>query len=90
MPRRVDAGDRPGAFNASLTLLLQNQWVTPFDTHEDPMLDPESNVAEQLAHALRHHQKNLIEKDTAEKKLEALRQLVSQLENVTDPSNQDA
>ncbi len=53
------------------------------------MLNPESNVAEQLANALRHHQKNLVEKDKAEKNVEALRQLVSQLETLTDPSNQD-
>ena len=51
------------------------------------MLDPESNVAEQLANALKHHQKNLIEKDKAEKSVEALRQLVSELETLTDPSN---
>ncbi len=53
------------------------------------MLDPESNVAEQLANALRHHQKNLIEKDKAAKNVEALRQLVSQFEALSDPSNQD-
>ncbi|MEE8500249.1 MAG: hypothetical protein V3S27_06715 [Kiloniellales bacterium] len=54
------------------------------------MLDPESNVAEQLANALRHHQKNLVEKDKAEKNVEVLRQLVDQLETLTDSSNQDA
>ena len=54
------------------------------------MLNPESNVAEQLANALKHHQKHLIEKDKAEKSVEALRQLASQLEALTDPSNQDA
>ena len=53
------------------------------------MLDPESNVAEQLAHALKHHQKNLIEKNKAEKDVEALRQLVSQLETLTEPSSKD-
>ena len=53
------------------------------------MLSPESSVAEQLANALRHHQKNLVEKDKAEKNVEVLRQLVSQLETLTDPSNQD-
>ena len=53
------------------------------------MLDPESIVAEQLANALRHHQKNLAEKDKAEKNTEALRQLVSQLETLTDASDQD-
>ncbi len=53
------------------------------------MLDPESNVAEQLANALKHHQKNLIEKDKAEKNVEALRQLVSELETLKNPSDQD-
>ncbi len=51
------------------------------------MLDPESNVAEQLAHALRHHQKNVVEKDKAEKNLEVLRQLVDQLETNSDQSD---
>ena len=32
------------------------------------MLDPESNIAEQLANAIRHHQKRLVEQDEAEKK----------------------
>ena len=54
------------------------------------MLNPESNVAEQLANALRHHQKHLVEKDKAEKNVVALRQLVSQMETLADPSNQDA
>ncbi len=53
------------------------------------MLDPESNVAEQLANALRHHQRNLVEKDKAKKNVEVLRQLVSQPETLTDQSNQD-
>ena len=53
------------------------------------MLDPESNVAEQLANALKHHQKNLIEKDKAEKNVEVLRQLVTQLETLTEQSNKD-
>ncbi len=54
------------------------------------MLDPESNVAEQLAHALRHHQKNVVEKDKAEKNLEMLRQLVDQFETMPDQSGKDA
>ncbi len=53
------------------------------------MLDPESNVAEQLANALRHHRKNLIETGKAEKNVEVLRQLVDQLETLSDSSNQD-
>ena len=54
------------------------------------MLDPESNVAERLANALRLHQKNLAEKDKAEKNVEVLRQLVDQLETMSSSSNQDA
>ncbi len=54
------------------------------------MLDREGNVAEQLANALRHHQKNLVEKDKAAKNVEVLRQLVDQLETMSDSSNQDA
>ncbi len=54
------------------------------------MLDPESNIAEQLANAIRHHQKNLAEQDKAEKKVEALRQLVTQLEGISDGSKDDA
>ena len=53
------------------------------------MLDPESDVAEQLANALRHHQKNLVEKDEAEKKVEVLRQLVGQLEAMSDESGKN-
>ena len=71
-------------------MVRQNQWVTPFDFHENPMLYPERNVAEQLANALRHHQKSLVEKDKAEKNVRVLRPLVTQLETLTDPSNQDA
>ncbi len=54
------------------------------------MLDPESNIAEQLADAIRHHQKNMAEQDKAEKKVEALRQLVTQLEGMSDGSKDDA
>ena len=53
------------------------------------MIDPESSVAEQLANALKHHQKNLIEKDKAEKNVEALRQLVDQLESMSELSGKD-
>lgn len=54
------------------------------------MLDPESNIAEQLANAIRHHQKNMAEQDKAEKKVEALRELVTQLEGMSDGSKDDA
>ncbi len=54
------------------------------------MLDPESDIAEQLANAIRHHQKNLAEQDKAEKKVETLRQLVTQLEEISDDNKDDA
>ncbi len=53
------------------------------------MLDPESNIAEQLANAIRHHQKNLAEQDKAEKNVEKLRQLVTQLEEISDGNKGD-
>ncbi len=53
------------------------------------MLDPESNIAEQLADAIRHHQKNLVEQDKAEKNLETLRQLVTQLGEISDGNKDD-
>jgi len=53
------------------------------------MLDPESDIAEQLANAIRHHQKNLAEQGKAEKKVEALRQLVTQLEEISDGNKDD-
>jgi len=39
------------------------------------MLDPESDIAEPLANAIRNHQKNLAAQDKAEKNVEVLRQL---------------
>ena len=74
MTHRGRAGEPPGA--------------TPLDTHET-MLDPECNVAEQLANALKHHRKNPIEEDKTQRNVEVLRQLVTRLETLTDPSNQD-
>ena len=50
------------------------------------MLNPESDVAEQLAQALRLHQKNLIEKDRAENNVEVPGQLESLSE---DPGTDD-
>ena len=48
------------------------------------MLDPESNIAEQLANAIKHHQKRLVEQDEAEKNVEILSQRVTQLEEISD------
>ena len=53
------------------------------------MLDPESDIAEQLANAIRHHQKNLVEQDKAEKNVETLRQRVTQLKGLSDESDKD-
>ena len=53
------------------------------------MLDPESDSAERLANAIRHHQKNLAEQDKAEKNVEKLRQLVTQLEEFSDGHKDD-
>ncbi len=53
------------------------------------MLDPESDIAEQLANAIRHHQKSLAEQDQAEKNVEKLRQLVTQLEEISDGNKDD-
>ena len=53
------------------------------------MLDPESDIAEQLANAIRHHQKNLAGQDKAEKNVEVLRQLVTQLEELSDGNKDD-
>ncbi len=53
------------------------------------MLDPQSDIAEQLANAIRHHQKNLVEQDKAEKNVEVLRQLVTQLEELSDGNKDD-
>ena len=48
------------------------------------MLDPESDIAEQLANAFRHRQKNLVEQDKAKKNVEMLRRIVAQLEELSD------
>ncbi len=53
------------------------------------MLDPQSDIAEQLANAIRHHQKNLAEQGKAEKNVEMLRQLVTQLEELSDGNKDD-
>ncbi len=50
------------------------------------MQDPDSNVAEQLANALKHHRKNMVEKNKAQKNVEVLRELVSQSETLSADS----
>ena len=50
------------------------------------MIDPKSNVAEQLAGALKHHQKNMIETNKARKNVEVLREMVTQLETLSAES----
>ena len=53
------------------------------------MLDPESDIAERLANAIRRHQKNLAGQDKAEKNVETLRQLATQLEEISDGNKDD-
>ncbi len=53
------------------------------------MLDSESDIAVPLGNAIRHHQKNLAEQDEAEKNVEILRQLVTQLEEISDRHKDD-
>lgn len=48
------------------------------------MLDPKTNVAEQLADALRHHQKNMVQQQQAEQKAAVLQQMVDQLKEMSD------
>ena len=45
------------------------------------MLNPDSNVAEQLEEALRHHQKNTEASSEAQKKLAIMEQLARQMED---------
>jgi len=76
--------------NDSLTKVRQNHGVTPFDTYEDPMIDPQSNMAEQLANALRHHQNNQIKANKAKRNAEVLRDQEAQLESLSAESGKDA
>ena len=43
------------------------------------MLDPDSDIAEQLVHVLSHHQNNLKTRKDAEKKAELLQQMLARL-----------
>lgn len=87
-PKLARAAPRAN-IKTSLTPVRQNRLRNQFDSHEDPMLDPESDVAEQLANALRHHQKNLLEKDRAEKDVERLREMMTQLEAMTNETGRN-
>lgn len=42
------------------------------------MFDPESNIAEQLAYALRHHQKNQQNLKSTQKEIEKLRKVLAE------------
>ncbi len=84
MIARIQARPR-GGVNGFLTADVLNGYREAHPIpREDPMLDPQSDIAEQLANAIRHHQKNLVEQDKAEKNIEMLRQLVTQLEELSD------
>ena len=54
------------------------------------MLDPKSNMAEQLANALLHHQKNLKEQKKAQKNTEMLEQMLEQLEELAEQKKSDS
>ena len=45
------------------------------------MLDPESNLAEQLEEALKHHQRNVEATSDAKKRLAIMEQLAKQMED---------
>ncbi len=48
------------------------------------MMNPDSNIAEQLAYALSHHQNNLKGKKDAEKKVDLLQQMLAQLKAISE------
>ena len=48
------------------------------------MLDPESNLANQLVEAMKHHQRNAEATKEARKKLEMMEQLAEQIEQMQD------
>ncbi len=48
------------------------------------MMNPDSNIAEQLASAFSHHQNNLKDKKDAEKKVDMLQQMLAQIEAVLE------
>ena len=54
------------------------------------MLDPNSNIAEQLAYALSHHQNNLKDQSGADRKVELLRRTVKQLDTLSEQREQRA
>ena len=47
------------------------------------MSSPDNDIVERLAEALRHHQKNLVERKKAEDKDERLHQATAQLQELT-------
>ena len=48
------------------------------------MLNPDTNLAEQLALAMKHHKRNADEAKEAEKKLAIMQQLAAQIERMQD------
>ncbi len=48
------------------------------------MLDRDTNLVEQLAEAMKHHQRNVDATKEAAKKLELMRQLAAQIEQMQD------
>ncbi len=54
------------------------------------MLDPKTNMAEELANALSYHQKNLIEQKKSQKNSEMLEQMLKQLEELSEHKKSDS
>ena len=52
------------------------------------MLDSDTNLVEQLAEAMKHHQSNIDAAKEAEKKLALMRQLAAQIEQMQDAKSE--
>lgn len=53
------------------------------------MIDPKSNVAKQLAEALKHHQGNLAANQEAANNLERLKQMAARLQEMAEESSDE-
>lgn len=52
------------------------------------MFDPKSNIADQLAHALKHHQKNQVDKNIKQEEIEKLRAILAQFKKSAEESDE--
>ena len=53
-------------------------------------MDPDSNIAQQLAQALSHHQKNIQGQKNARKEIEMLQDMLRQIEEITGQEDGEA